>query len=57
MSRILIAAAAVALATVPAAAAETKYTLTGENTKVEFVGTKKNGKLRGSDGRGGRGED
>jgi polyisoprenoid-binding protein YceI len=47
MSRILIAAAAVALTAIPAAAAETKYALTGDNTKIEFVGTKKNGKHEG----------
>jgi polyisoprenoid-binding protein YceI len=35
------------LLAVPALAAETKYALTGDNTKVEFTGTKKGGKHDG----------
>ena|SRR5437868_1424863 len=44
MIRMMFAVAAAALAAIPAAAADTKYALTGENTKVEFVGTKATGK-------------
>ena len=44
MIRSMFAVAAAVLMAVPAAAAETKYALTGENTKLEFVGTKANGK-------------
>ena len=36
-----------ALIGVPVLAAETKYALTGDNTKVEFTGTKKEGKHDG----------
>lgn len=43
MSRSMMALAAAVLVAVPAAAAE-KYALSGDNTKVEFIGTKPNGK-------------
>lgn len=47
MPRTLIALAVAALAAAPSSAAETKYALTGENTKVEFTGTKPGGKHDG----------
>jgi polyisoprenoid-binding protein YceI len=47
MTRALSAVAFVALLGLTASAADEKYTLTGENTKVTFVGTKKNGKHEG----------
>src|SRR5688572_29531619 len=46
MFRSIMVAAVVTLMAVPAAA-ETKYTLTGDNTKIEFVGTKPTGKHEG----------
>ena len=45
MIRTMIAVAAVVLAAGPAAAAE--YKLTGDNTKIEFVGKKPDGKHEG----------
>lgn len=45
--RTLIAAVATLALTVPAAAADTKVALTGENTKVTFVGSKPDGKHEG----------
>lgn len=51
MARTLFALAAAALAAAPATAAETKYALTGENTKVTFVGTKPDGKHEGGFGK------
>ena len=47
MTRVLFAAVLAALLTVPVFAAETKFTLSGDNTKVTFVGTKKEGKHEG----------
>lgn len=46
MKRILTALMVAVLAGLPAVAAE-KYKLTGENTKIEFTGTKKDGKHTG----------
>jgi polyisoprenoid-binding protein YceI len=46
MFRSIVALAIAVLTSVPMMAAE-KYTLTGENTKIEFVGTKKDGKHTG----------
>lgn len=42
--RFLIGLAAVAVGAVAAFAADTKYTLDGDNTKIEWTGTKKDGK-------------
>jgi polyisoprenoid-binding protein YceI len=47
MVRKLFAVAVAALVAVPAFAAETTYKLTGDNTKVTFIGTKPNGKHEG----------
>jgi polyisoprenoid-binding protein YceI len=47
MVRALFAAGLAALISVPVFAAETKYALTGDNTTITFVGTKKNGKHEG----------
>lgn len=47
MPRILIALAVAALAVAPSSAADTKYALTGDNTKVEFTGSKPGGKHDG----------
>ena len=47
MIRASFAVVLAALIGVPVVAAETKYALTGENTKVEFTGTKKGGKHDG----------
>ena len=47
MLRSLFAAAFVAAASLTASAADTKYTLTGENTKLTFVGKKPDGKHEG----------
>jgi polyisoprenoid-binding protein YceI len=47
MIRTASAALLAALIGVPVLAAETKYALTGENTKVEFTGTKPGGKHDG----------
>lgn len=47
MLRCLFAAAFVAAASLAAAAADTKYTLSGENTKLTFVGKKPDGKHDG----------
>lgn len=47
MFRPLFSITFVALLTATASAAETKYTLTGDNTKIAFTGTKKNGKHDG----------
>jgi polyisoprenoid-binding protein YceI len=47
MVRTLSALALVALLGLSAGAAETKYALTGENTKITFVGTKPGGKHDG----------
>ena len=45
--RILIAAMVTVALSVSAHAADGSYALTGENTKVEFTGTKKDGKHEG----------
>ena|SRR5436190_23943698 len=45
--RMLFAAAAAAVLALPALAAETKVNLSGENTKITFVGTKPGGKHDG----------
>ena len=42
--RLFIAAAVTVAIAIPAVAAETKVALTGENTKITFVGTKPGGK-------------
>jgi polyisoprenoid-binding protein YceI len=47
MLRCLLAAAFVAAASLSAVAADTKYALTGENTKLTFVGKKPDGKHEG----------
>ena len=47
MIRALSAAVLAGLLALPTLAAETKYKLDGENTKVEFTGTKKGGKHDG----------
>jgi polyisoprenoid-binding protein YceI len=47
MLRTVLALGAAALLTASAAAAETKFTLTGDNTKLEFVGKKPDGKHEG----------
>jgi polyisoprenoid-binding protein YceI len=47
MARTLIALGVAALFAVSATAADTKYTLTGDNTKVTFVGKKPDGKHEG----------
>lgn len=47
MVRKLLALASLALFAVPATAADTKYTLNGENTKITFVGKKPDGKHEG----------
>jgi polyisoprenoid-binding protein YceI len=47
MLRCFFAAALVAAASLTAVAADTKYALTGENTKVTFVGKKPDGKHDG----------
>jgi polyisoprenoid-binding protein YceI len=47
MLRSLFAAALVAAASLTAVAADNKYTLTGENTKLTFVGKKPDGKHEG----------
>jgi len=47
MIRILFTAALVAALSLTASAADTKYTLTGDNTKVTFVGKKPDGKHEG----------
>ncbi len=47
MVRTLSAATLAVLIAVPVLAADTKYTLTGDNTTVTFVGAKKNGKHEG----------
>jgi polyisoprenoid-binding protein YceI len=46
MLRSMLSLAVAALTSLPIVAAD-KYTLTGENTKIEFVGTKKEGKHSG----------
>ena len=48
MVRTLFALVFVAAACFTAHAADTKYTLTGDNTKVTFVGTKTGGKHENS---------
>jgi polyisoprenoid-binding protein YceI len=47
MVRILFATAFLAALTLTASAADNKYTLTGDNTKVTFIGTKPDGKHKG----------
>jgi|SRR5581483_943311 len=47
MIRVLFALPLVALLCAAAPAADTKYPLTGDNTKLTFVGTKTNGKHEG----------
>jgi len=47
MTRALFAAVLASLLAVPVVAAETKFTLSGDNTKVTFVGTKAEGKHEG----------
>lgn len=47
MIRVLFAISFAALLAVTASAADTKYPLTGDNTKVTFTGAKKNGKHDG----------
>lgn len=47
MTRALLTAGLFALVAAPVLAADTKYTLTGENTKIEFTGTKPGGKHDG----------
>ncbi|VTR97335.1 YceI family protein OS=Planctomyces limnophilus (strain ATCC 43296 / DSM 3776 / IFAM 1008 / 290) GN=Plim_3690 PE=4 SV=1: YceI [Gemmata massiliana] len=51
MPRILIALGLVAALAVPAGAADAKYALTGDNTKVTFVGKKADGKHTGGFGK------
>jgi polyisoprenoid-binding protein YceI len=51
--RLLIAAVAAAMLTIPAYAAETKVALTGDNTKITFAGTKNGGKKAGEKHEGG----
>lgn len=47
MARTLMALALTLGFTVPAFAADTTFALTGDNTKIEFVGTKPGGKHEG----------
>jgi polyisoprenoid-binding protein YceI len=47
MTRTLFALATAALLAASAPAADTKYPITGDNTKLEFVGTKPDGKHEG----------
>ncbi len=51
MPRLLIALSLVAALALTSSAADTKYTLTGDNTKVTFVGKKPDGKHTGGFGK------